>query len=277
MKKVLGLVMSERKLGNSEILVKEIMDNVPDPCTKEMIRLTELKIEPCKGCYRCLMPNSECAIKDDFKYVFDKIISCDALIIGFPVYFLGPHAYLKVLTDRMLDVYNHVEHTRDKPCIIVMPFGMPGWEGYAKSAAVLLPGLMQMNLKDFWQVHAALPGEGMLNSENQEKAKSLGVSLFGNQKYATGDWECPYCGADLFRLLPDNLIECPICTARGHLKNGSKPEFLEPNQCRFSTARLEEHFGGWLVNMKSKFLQEKNRLREVQKPYQEKDWWVKPD
>ncbi len=69
MKKVLGLVVSERKLGNSELILKEIMAGVPDPCVRELIRLTELEIKPCRGCYRCLGNEAGCNIKDDFDFV----------------------------------------------------------------------------------------------------------------------------------------------------------------------------------------------------------------
>ncbi len=66
MKKVLGLVVSNRKLGNSEILVKEILSNIPEECNRELIRLTDLEIKPCKACYRCLQPDSDCAVGDNF-------------------------------------------------------------------------------------------------------------------------------------------------------------------------------------------------------------------
>lgn len=42
MKKILGLVFSNRRLGNSEILVKEIMRSIPDDGSRELIRVTDL-------------------------------------------------------------------------------------------------------------------------------------------------------------------------------------------------------------------------------------------
>lgn len=75
MKKVLGLVVSNRKLGNSEILVKEIMGNIPEECNRELIRLTDLEIKPCKACYRCLQPDNACPVRDDFNFVIGKIVT----------------------------------------------------------------------------------------------------------------------------------------------------------------------------------------------------------
>lgn len=275
-KKVLGLVVSERKLGNSEILLKEIMDGVPDPCTRELIRLTDLKIEPCRACYRCLNPGSACVRKDDFNLVMDRIKQADGLVIGLPVYFLGPHGYFKMLIDRLLGVGDYWEHTRGKPCIVVMPFGIPGWEGYSKSAALVLPRLLEMKIVDFWQVHATLPGESMVNPDNRDYARRLGQALFTGKEYEKGPRECPHCGSDLFRLLPDGGIQCPLCSATGRLKEGGMPDFSGfGGHIRFSTSELQEHFGGWLVEMKDRYLRERDALKEVQKPYRGRHWWIK--
>lgn len=275
MKKVLGLVVSERNLGNSEILVKEIMDAVPDPCERELIRLTDLKIEPCKACYRCLSPGSRCMKKDDFNFVLDRILEADGLIIGLPVYFLGPHGSYKMLTDRFLGAGHYSRHTRGKPCAVVIPFGLPGWEGYTRTAALVLPRLLEMRLVDCWQVHATLPGESMLKDENREYARRLGSGLFTAREFDRGIRECPHCGSDLFRLLPGGEIECPLCAARGNLRDGGVPDFSWTGSTRFSAERLEEHFNVWLVEMKDKYLRERDILKEIQKPYRGKQWWVK--
>lgn len=276
MKKVLGLVVSERRLGNSELLVKEIMSQIPEPCTREMIRLTELRIEPCKACYRCLQPELKCKVEDDFKFVIDKIKEADALIIGMPVYILGPHGYYKMLTDRLLGSNNHAAYTRGKPCVIAISYGQQRWNGYSRAASLALPRLLEMKILDCWMVQAALPGESLLNHLNLEHARSLGINLFTGQEYAKGPRECIHCGSDLFRLLPDGEVECPICAARGTLKPNNLPDLSAADYCRFWPHELEEHFKGWLVSTKQKFLVEKDKLKEVQQKYKEIDWWVKP-
>ena len=58
--KVLGLVASPRNLGNSEILVKEMLASLPYTIEKEMIRLSALAIQPCKACYACLPDGWHC-------------------------------------------------------------------------------------------------------------------------------------------------------------------------------------------------------------------------
>lgn len=276
MKKVLGIVISERRLGNSELLVKEIMESVPEPCQREMIRLTDLKIESCRACYRCLVPGTACSINDDFNFVTGKIKECDALIIGMPVYFLGPHGYFKMFTDRMLGVGHYADQTRGKPCVMVIPYGAQGWEGYTGAAALVLPRVLELKLLDCWKVHATLPGEGLLSNQNRENARKLGLKLFtAKEEYPKGQWECQHCGSDLFRLLPDGMVECPLCSARGQLK--AEGIQFSTTHSRFSREGLEEHFKGWLVEMKEKYMTKRETLKEVQKPYRGKNWWIKPD
>ncbi|MFZ5652347.1 MAG: flavodoxin family protein [Bacillota bacterium] len=276
MKKVLGLVVSERNLGNSELLVKEILGAVPDPCNREMIRLTEMRIESCRACYRCLTPGNQCRINDDFKYVLDRIMDADALVIGMPVYFLGLHGQFKMLTDRLMGVGQYAEKTRGKPCVIVIPYGLPGWEGYARTASLVLPRMLEMKLVDCWMVHATLPGEGVAKDQYRECARRLGAGIFNAGEYSGGPGECPCCGSDLFRLLPGGGIECSLCSARGCPGPAGSPEFHLSGHNRFSTEGLQEHFMGWLVKMREKYMAERETLKEVQNPYRGSHWWVKP-
>jgi multimeric flavodoxin WrbA len=276
MKKVLGIVISHRKLGNSELLVKEIMNGVPEIYKRELIRLTDLKIEPCQACYRCLQPDNDCQIKDDFNFIIDKIKKADAIIIGVPVYILGPHGYYKMLTDRLVGIGNHLKHTKGKPCAIVIPYGSKGWEGYSKAASMIMPHLLQMKLVDCWQVHSTLPGESMLDSENRKYARKLGQELFNGRTYQPGARECPCCGSDLLRLRAGGKVECPICGAEGTLEFDNIPNFAGNSHCRFSDQEVAEHFGLWLNQMRQRFREEKDQLKEVQKGYRDMDWWIKP-
>jgi multimeric flavodoxin WrbA len=276
MKTVLGIVISHRKLGNSEILVKEIMNGIPETYNKELIRLTDLKIEPCRACYKCLQPDNDCPVKDDFNFVIDRIRSADALIIGVPVYILGPHGYYKMLTDRLVGMGNHVKHTQGKPCAIVIPYGAKGWEGYSKAASMIMPRLLQMKLVDCWQVYSTLPGESMLDPNNREYARKLGKELFNGRIYYPRERDCPFCGSDLVRLRAGGKVECPICGAEGILQENNIPDFSGSDYFRFSRREVEEHFGSWLNQAKQRFRTEKDRLREEQKEYRDNNWWIKP-
>lgn len=102
--RVLGLVASVRKLGNSEIMVKEMLAALPDDVEKTMIRLSDLNIGQCQACYACLPPNKSCIIDDDLPFLLNNIRRADAVIIGTSCYFLGTHTSLKVIGDRLISV-----------------------------------------------------------------------------------------------------------------------------------------------------------------------------
>jgi hypothetical protein len=215
--------------------------------------------------------------KDDFNFIFEKIKKADAIIISLPIYLLGPHGSYKMLSDRMLSAFRFAAFTKGKPCILVVSHGAKGWEGYSRSAALVMPRLLQMKIIDYWQVKAALPGESLLNPGNLEYARYLGEKIFSAEAYTPGLRECPYCGSDLFRLLPGNKIECPICSIEGFLQADNIPSFPTTDKFRFSAGNISEHFDGWVREMKNKFHAEKDQLKRVQKPYRDKDWWIKPE
>ena len=54
MKTVLGIVASPRRLGNCEIMAKEISRQIPQPHELKLLRLSDFHIKPCRGCYLCL-------------------------------------------------------------------------------------------------------------------------------------------------------------------------------------------------------------------------------
>ena len=65
MKKVLGIVGSPRKKGNTHILVSRILEGAEtEGATTDLVLLSKLKIRECNGCHACWKGNS-CAKRDD--------------------------------------------------------------------------------------------------------------------------------------------------------------------------------------------------------------------
>lgn len=276
MKNILGLVISHRKLGNSEILVKEIMKSIPGECQHRLIRVTDLKLEACQACYRCLQPDAGCGAHDDFNFIMDHIKQADAVVIGVPVYILGPHGYYKLMQDRLVGAYNYSQYTAGKPCVIVVPYGTVGWTGYSKAAANIFPRTLEMNIIDTWMVHATLPAESLYNDANREYARELGQRIFSGEPYQPGPRECPQCGSDLFHLRPDRQVECPICNAVGILGDDNLPDFSSSTHNRFAHQEIEEHFHEYLAAMRGRFKAEKDMIKDLQQDYKELDWWIRP-
>ena len=54
LKNILAIIGSLRKLGNCEIMAKEISRRIDEPHELRLLRLSEYEIRSCRGCYNCL-------------------------------------------------------------------------------------------------------------------------------------------------------------------------------------------------------------------------------
>lgn len=98
--KVLGIVCSPRKGGNTEILVQEALAGGRESGAEtELLRIVEMKIAPCDGCEACHQ-TGECRIKDDMERVYKKLLAAEGIILGTPVYFWSVSAQAKTFMDR---------------------------------------------------------------------------------------------------------------------------------------------------------------------------------
>ena len=85
--KVVGIVGSTRRGGNTEILTQIALDEIQkEGIETELIRLAEKRIEPCDACRSCT-ETGKCHIKDDFNAVFTKMKEAEGIIISTPVYY----------------------------------------------------------------------------------------------------------------------------------------------------------------------------------------------
>jgi multimeric flavodoxin WrbA len=104
--KVLVLLGSPRKKGNSEILTNAVLEGVKDAGGEpEIIRLCDLKISPCISCGGC-DKTGKCVVDDDMTPLYEKIITIDRIIISSPIFFYGVTAQTKAFIDRMQALWN---------------------------------------------------------------------------------------------------------------------------------------------------------------------------
>lgn len=99
--KILGIVGSPRKGGNTDILVSQVLKGaVSKGAEQERIYLDDLQMYPCKACSKCAS-TGECIIEDDFHKVLKKIKESDAVVLGSPIYCQTVTAQTKILIDRV--------------------------------------------------------------------------------------------------------------------------------------------------------------------------------
>ena len=98
--KVLGIVCSPRKGGNTEILVKEALEAARQAgADTELVLVADRNISPCDGCGAC-EENGVCKIKDDMRVIYKQLEIADGVILGTPVYFVNVSAQAKAIIDR---------------------------------------------------------------------------------------------------------------------------------------------------------------------------------
>ncbi len=99
--KILALLGSPRKGGNSETLTRSIGASVEEGGgTMEYVHLNGMNIRPCQGCGGC-DKTGICVVKDDMGDIFAAVDMADRILLVSPVYFYGLSAQCKIFGDRM--------------------------------------------------------------------------------------------------------------------------------------------------------------------------------
>jgi multimeric flavodoxin WrbA len=99
--KVLGIVGSPRKDGNTQIMIEEVLAAAKKAGADTDIFLVASKtINGCDGCGACAQSDGICKIKDDMQELYQKMEWSDAIAFGSPVYFNYVTAQAKAVIDR---------------------------------------------------------------------------------------------------------------------------------------------------------------------------------
>jgi multimeric flavodoxin WrbA len=127
--KVLGIVGSPRRGGNTDTLVMEVLKGAEAAGAEvEKIMLNDLDIRPCKGCWAC-SKQGHCIQDDDLSKLAEKLIDAQVWVLGTPIYWWGPSAQLKAFVDRWVSLRRSA--FSEKRMILTIPLG-GGSESYAK-------------------------------------------------------------------------------------------------------------------------------------------------
>jgi multimeric flavodoxin WrbA len=98
--KVIGIVGSPRKNGNTELLTKHTLRAISEEgLDTELIRLAGLEIKPCNACMAC-KEQEICSIKDDLFPIYLRMKEADGIILASPVYYGSATSLIKGLMER---------------------------------------------------------------------------------------------------------------------------------------------------------------------------------
>jgi multimeric flavodoxin WrbA len=124
--RVLGIVGSPRRRGNTEILVDEVLRGAKEAgAVVEKVILSELDLAPCDACEGCV-DTGECIIVDAMEDLFARMQQSQVWVLGTPVYWWGPSAQFKAFVDRWYAKAQREEDKvlfRGRRVILVVPMG----------------------------------------------------------------------------------------------------------------------------------------------------------
>jgi multimeric flavodoxin WrbA len=136
--RVLGIVGSPRRGGNTETLVDEVLAGAEEggAVTTKVI-LNELNISPCQACNAC-GKTGICVQKDDMAHVLEYMRNSHTWVLGTPVYWWGPTAQFKAFLDRWYGIKRDI--FKGKRIVLVIPSG--GSTEYARYTVGILTDVM---------------------------------------------------------------------------------------------------------------------------------------
>ena len=221
--KILGLIGSYRKNGNSDILAKESLMGAEERGAEvELLRLTDYEIKPCQGFGLCLFREEGCHIKDDVKFIWSKIGEADGILLSVPCYFLESTAVIKQLIDRAW-VLAHRGTYRGKYASVMVPYATRGWIPYAMLQPNIFLGILGLKIIHRATFNVQGLGEAVHDDAAIKKARRIGRELAEavlnqDSTYRSEPGLCPICQGHNIRILKDRkAVECPTCGIRGIL------------------------------------------------------------
>ncbi|MBD3255306.1 MAG: hypothetical protein GF383_09450 [Candidatus Lokiarchaeota archaeon] len=128
MRKILGIMGSPRKNGNTHTLISKVFEGaIQQGAETEMVLLSYMNINECDGCHVC-WKGEKCNKNDDMNLIYPKIIDSDIVIFGTPVYWYAPTGLMKLLIDRLV-FFNSSKNRakiKGKKGVLVVPFEEEG-------------------------------------------------------------------------------------------------------------------------------------------------------
>ena len=138
--RILGIVGSPRRGGNTEILVDEVLTGAAAAgALTEKVILDELDIAPCRACNSC-RNSGECVQEDDMQALLERMQNSQVWVLGTPVYWWGPTAQFKAFLDRWYGAKQ--VRFEGRRAILAIPLG-GGSANYARHTVGMLSDVLE--------------------------------------------------------------------------------------------------------------------------------------
>jgi multimeric flavodoxin WrbA len=183
--RIIGIEGSPRKNGNTEKLVRSILQGAMDDGHEgRLFKLADMRISPCLGCIGC-RETGDCVIKDDMLRIYEGIQAADAIVIGSPVYMWQVSAQTKMFIDRLVPFIKPDFSTRldrEKRLLLAFTQGNPDSQAFQPYFDYLekLFSFLHFRVKGVLVDSGTREKDDILRqTEILESARAMGKSLAG--------------------------------------------------------------------------------------------------
>lgn len=98
--KIVAIYGSPRRNGNTATPLQHAVKGARQEGVRvDEIVLRDYKISPCLEIYNCIK-TGECAIRDEFPVILEKMEACDGIMLASPIFFYTVSAQTKIFMDR---------------------------------------------------------------------------------------------------------------------------------------------------------------------------------
>ncbi len=250
-KRVLGIVGSPRKGGNSEMLARVALQAASE-CGAEtdVVYLRDVRVGFCDGCLTCVFRGGQCHHDDDVHWLYETASDYDGLILTSPTYLLGAPGQIKALVDRGVAEYARAPNRREIPVGVACVAGLPGWDYLVLPVVNQLGLLLGGRLVGSVMGYAPGPAEVLLDSELMSRTRQLGSAVFEDRPLPAPEGCCPICHLPR----PRAAGPCPFC-----LFDPAAPE--APH--RFTASSLAHFLVDWMLPSRERFLAHRTEVKQA--------------
>lgn len=182
--KVIGIVGSPRKNGNTNAVVQQILEGAAEVGAEtRTFLLNEMNYRGCQACNYC-KAHEKCKLEDDLAELFEEMKEADGVVFGAPIYFAQFSGQMRLFLDRCYSLVNPDYSSRlpaGKKAVIVVAQGVPdpaAYKGVYEEFGGEISRFMGMDVKDILvSAGYQAPGEVKNNAELMAKAKDTGLNL----------------------------------------------------------------------------------------------------
>lgn len=103
---VVAINGSPRKSGNTATLIHAVLEGARAAGAETVeAHLHTLDMKGCMGCLSCRTKHGVCAQQDGLSPFLEQIKTCDALVVGCPIYMYRISGQMKLFVDRVYSLY----------------------------------------------------------------------------------------------------------------------------------------------------------------------------